>query len=124
MLFANPITSLFFPANIAGEAFGYAVRYASVFVPFLYVQLIGHLLHSYMRSLGKVSVVLVITIFGSLVRVIATLLLVPRIHMDGVYLGQVISWSADAILSVVLFVCFYRTQEHIRRAVLKVHEKK
>ena len=121
MIFAQPIASLFFPAGFTGEAYGYAVRYASVFIPFLYVQLIGHLLHTYLRSLGKVSVVLGITLFGSIVRIAATLLLVPQIRMDGVFLGQIISWAADGLLCVVLFWFLYRTEEHIRRAVHTVH---
>jgi len=124
MLFARPITALFFPAGFTGEAYGYAVRYATVFIPFLFVQLIGHLLHSYMRSLGKVSVVLGITLFGSIVRIAATLLLVPQLRMDGVFLGQIISWAADGLLSCVLFRFLYRTEEHIRRAVHTVHSGK
>ncbi len=124
VILSGPIVSLFFPAGYVGEAYGYAVRYAAVFIPFLYMQMIGHVMHSYMRSLGKVNAVLAITVFGSLVRVLATALLVPYISMDGVYIGQVISWSADATVSVLLYIFLYRTQAHIKRAVREVHSEK
>jgi len=124
VLFSGPIVSVFFPSGYVGEAYGYAIRYATVFMPFVYVQLVDHVMHAYMRSLGKVNVVLGITFFGSAVRVAATALLVPLISMDGVYLGQVISWAADSVVSVIIYVFLYRTEEQIRRAVRRVHSEK
>lgn len=123
-IFAEPIASLFFPTGYIGEAFDYAVRFAKVYMPFLYINMIGHLIHSYLRGLGIMNVVFGITVFGSLVRLAATLLLVPGMQMEGVYLGQLISWSADAMASVILYFCFYRTSEQIGRAIKRVQTDK
>ncbi|MBQ9132658.1 MAG: hypothetical protein IJX62_09365 [Clostridia bacterium] len=123
MLFADPIVSLFFPKDYTGEAFVYALRYATVFLPFVYVQLIGHFLHTYMRSLGRVKVVQIITLICSTIRVAATLLLVPVMHIDGVFVAQIISWAVDAVICTVLFFRLYRTDAHLEKILSSVHNK-
>ena len=120
-IFAKPIISLFFPAGYEGLAFRYVFRYATIYLGFLYVQMIGHLIHSYMRSLGSVTVVLWITLGGSFTRVVSTLWLVPLIGMDGVFIGQIISWAIDAVISLVVYFSRYRTEKHI---LLRIERKK
>ena len=120
VIFARPIASLFFPSDYVAEAYGYAVRYATVFLPFLYVQLVGHILHSYMRCLGRVTLVLVISLVGSAIRYAFVLLLTPEIGMDGIFLAQVLGWVGDMILSIILYLTLYRTPEQIRRTVEKL----
>ena len=119
--FSNPIVSLFFRDGYDGAAFEYALRYASVYIPFLYIHMIDHIMHSYIRSLGKILVVFAVTIFGSVIRVALTAILVLRINMDGVYLAQVISWSFDALISIIVYMLFYRTAEQIKRIVHSMH---
>lgn len=123
-IFARPVTSVFFPAGFVGDAYQYAVRYAAVYLPFVYIQLVGHILHSYMRSLGSVNTVLGITLFGSMIRVVATVWLVPGMHIEGAFLGQIISWAADAIVSVIIVLCLYRTQDQLERIVGRVRNMK
>lgn len=123
VIFANPVVSLFFPAEHAGEAFAQALRYARLYLPFVYVQLIGHFLHTYMRSLGRVKVVLWVTLFCSTVRVVATLLLIPVMHIDGLFISQIIQWAIDAVISTVLFFLFYRTEAHLEKILASVHKK-
>lgn len=124
MVFAKPISSIFFPSGFVGDAYTYAVRYAMIYLPFIYVQLIGHILHAYMRSLGSMNIVLWITIFGSAVRIAATLMLVPVMHIYGAYLGQIISWAADAVLSSGIVIALYRTQDQIKRVAERIKRKK
>ncbi len=124
MIFADPISSIFFPAGFVGDAYTYAVRYAMIYLPFVYVQLVGHILHAYMRSLGSMNMVLGITIFGSAIRIISTILLVRVMHIEGAYLGQIISWAADAILSTAIVICGYRTLEQIKRVAERIKIKK
>lgn len=121
MLFAKPLASVFFPADYVGLAFVYAVRFFEVYAPFLFVNMIGHLMHSYMRSIGRVNTVLWITLFGSAVKVAATLCLVPLFYMDGVYVGQVLSWFADGALSVGVYFAFYHSEKKIKKIIDKIH---
>lgn len=122
--FAEPIVSLFFPSGYMGVAFDYAVRFARFYTPFMFIELITHLIHSYIRSLGMVNVVLGITVFGSLTRLAATLLLVPTWQMEGAFIGQVLGWCGDAVASVIIFLLFYRTHEQILRCIERVRQKK
>ena len=123
MLCAKPLTSLFFTAGFAGDAFQYALRYTAFYLPFVYVQLVGHVLHAYLRSLGAATTVLFITLFGSSVRFAATLWLIPGMHIDGAYVAQIISWAADAAVSVFITLCLYRTQPQLKRIVARIHRK-
>ncbi len=124
VIFAKPVISLFFPTGYEGLAFQYVLRYARFYLAFLYVQMIGHILHSYMRSLGSVNVVLGITLVGSIVRVVATLWLVTLIGMDGVFIGQIISWAADAVISTVIYLLHFRTHEQIIKRLAEKKKKK
>ena len=121
--FAEPIALIFFPAGYRGLALEYAARFFKVYSVFLYVNMVGHLMHSYMRSIGRVTTVLWITIFGSFVRVAATLLLIPFLQMDGVYLGLILSWAADGALSVILYFSLYHAEEKLRKIVAQLHRK-
>ena len=77
-----------------------------------------------MRSLGSINTVLGITLFGSAVRVASTLLLVPGMHIEGAYLGQIISWAADGAVSVAIALWLYRTPEQLRRITERVRGQK
>ena len=122
-VFAKPITTLFFPTGVTGDAYFYAVRYGQVYLCFVYVQLVGHMLHAYMRSLGSVTKVLIITLVCSAVRVVCTVLLVKTMHIEGAYLGQIISWAVDAVICIVLVFCRYRTPEQLQRIAQTIRNK-
>ena len=123
-LFSGSIVSLFFPDGYVGEAYRYAVRYATYFLPFVFVQLVGHVLHAYMRSLARMGAVLGVTLLGSATRLTATLLLVPTLQLDGVYIGQIISWGIDALVSLLLFFCLYRSIPQLERLIKETVERK
>ena len=123
LLFAEPIASIFFTAGYVGPAMEYSVRFFKVFSPFLYINMAGHLMHSYMRSIGRVGTVLWVTIIGSVVRILATLLLVPTFKMDGVYIGMVLSWLVDGAISVAMYFAFYHKEHHIKGLVERFHYK-
>ena len=120
-IFGGPIASMFFPTGYAGEALSYAIRYAHIYLPFVYVQLIQHFYHTYMRSLGQVSIVLGITIIGSMIRIVGTLLLTPVIGLDGVFLAQIFGWAIDSIISFMIYFFRYRTDSHLHRLLAHLH---
>ena len=122
-VFARSIVTIFVPAGYTGAAYEYAVRYAAVYLPFIYVQLVGHILHSYMRSLGSVTTVLGITLVCSTIRVASTIWLVPMLHLEGAFWGQILSWAVDAVISIVIVCIFFRTPEQLKRITEKVRKK-
>ena len=114
---AEPIAAIFFPTGFEGMALDYAVRYVKIFMPFLVIQMADHILHAYLRSLGGVSAVFIISLCGSVVRAVTTFVMVPAMGMDGVYLSQIISWGADLFLTMILYLWRYRTEEHVKKIV-------
>ena len=119
-----PLVSLFFPEEYTGLAFQYAMRFVSFYLPFAFINMVGHLLHTYLRGLGVMTVVLWLSVLNSAVQWIATLLLVPFLDMEGVYLARLLAWIADTLGSVVIWILCYRTVDHIKRTVSKVQQKK
>lgn len=116
-LFAGPIVSIFFPGGYTGEAYAHAFRYARIYAPLTYVQLVDHIMHAYIRALGRVGVVLGATLVGGGVRIVATLVLIPIMHLEGAFLAEVISWAVDAAICLIVFVWRYRTDEHLAREI-------
>ena len=114
---AGPIVSIFFPAGYEGEAYVHAFRYARIYVPLIYVQLVDHLFHAYIRALGRVGVVLAATLVGGAVRIAATFALIPLLHLEGAFLAEVISWAVDAVICLIVYFKRYRTDEHLMREI-------
>ena len=121
---AEPIALIFFPGGFSGAALDDAVRFFKIYALFLYINMLGHLLHSYMRSIGRVLPVLWSTLFGSTTMVVTTLLLVPTLKIDGVYLGLVLSWIADALLSLLFYFSCYHRKEKLQRVIDAIAKKK
>ena len=124
VIFAKPIASLYFPAGFVGEAFEYAVRFSTHYMPFLFVIMIGHTIHAYLRSLGCVNIVFWVTIWTSTILVAATLILIPPLHMEGVFMGKIASWIGDTLVSLVLYLLFFRSAEQIKKTAEKYGAKK
>ena len=116
-VFAEPVNAMFFPAGYTGTAFQYAVRFSAFYLPFLFINMPGHLLHTYLRGLGVMNVVLGVSLLGSAVRFAFTLVLTPQIGMEGIYLAWILGWIADAVVSFVLYIFRYRTDKHLLRTI-------
>ena len=118
--FAKPLVSLFFPAGYEGIAFDYAVHFAKFVLPCLYIQLVGHLYHCYLRSLGCVGTVFWISFFMSLARLLFVYLLVPFWGLYGVFAALVIYWFLDMIVSFVVYYFFYRSENQVMHRIYRV----
>jgi len=119
--FGGAVVSIFFPAEFEGLSFEYALRYVQLYMPaILLIQMVDHVLHAYLRSLGAFTPVFWVSLLGSAVRIITIFWLTPSMHVDGVYLSQVLSLGADMTASLILYLCRYRTPEQIRRITQKI----
>ena len=121
-VFARPIALVFFPAGYQGPALEYAIRFFKIYSVTIYAFMMSHLMHSYLRSIGRVATVLWITILVSASRIISTLLLVPFFKMDGIYLGQSISWIIDALVSVIVYFALYHSKEKLELIIEKTQK--
>jgi len=119
MIFADPTVALFFPKGFVGEAYDYALRFVSFYMPILYINMLGHVLHAYIRSLGKMNTVLIITVFTSLTRYLATYILVGPFYVEGAFMAQAIGLVFDAVVSGIVYFRFYHKVDDIRMAIEK-----
>ena len=117
VLFARPISSIFFTNGYTGEAFEYAVRFAVIYLPFLLFNVINNLMHSFFRGMGALGTLIFSTAFGSAVRILLTFLLVGSMHIDGIYFGWAASWVAEALLCFVIYLCRYRNEKMIQKRI-------
>ncbi len=115
------VVSIFFPDGFAGDSFEYALRFVQIYMPFvLLIQMVDHVLHAYLRSLGAFTPVFWVSLLGSAVRIVTIFWLTPTMHIDGVYLSQILSLSADMLATLILFLSRYRTTEHIQKRTQKL----
>ncbi len=103
VVFAEPVCMLFFRSS-NDLALQYAVTFTRYFLPFIYINLINNLLHAFYRGVACMDLLLYCTVFGAVVHIASTALLVPIYGINGVYIGWVISWILEAVLNVILYV--------------------
>lgn len=101
--FAKPICKMFFPSDYNGESLTYCIHYVRFFLPFILFNLVNNLTHTFFRAAGSMKFLISLSSLGALVRLIAIYLLIPKLGMYGVFTGNVISWIAEAVISVVIY---------------------
>lgn len=107
-VWGGPVCGLFFREGASPEAFSLAVRFTAVYLPFLGLNMINNLFHAFFRGIGSRFWLFVSTALGAIVRTAATFPLAAAMGMEGVYLGWVMSWAAEAVLSLCAYFFAYR----------------
>lgn len=97
-IFAKPICASFFPADYVGESLQMSILFARYYLPFTFLHLIVTLFHSFYRGVGKPVLVLVLTAIGSVSRIIFSAIFIHFYGFEGVYIGWLLSWAAEAIV--------------------------
>lgn len=103
MIFPREICGIFFKSGADPTAVEYAVTFAKYFVPFAFFLLICNSYHALYRGVKAMKYLFLCTFFSTLVRVVATVILMPQFEMNGIYAGWVVSWVAEAILVFVIY---------------------
>ncbi len=106
-LFPRFFVGLFFPTGFSGEAMDYAILFLTACLPFVLINTVNNLFHSYFRGVADAKLLLITTAFGSFSRLLLTYLLIGR-GMTGVFLGWAGSWILEAILNGCLYFFLIR----------------
>lgn len=104
VLFPQEICSLFFDAKTSLLARAYATRFVKFFLPLIFFQVICNLFHALYRGVKALRFLYLTTCFAAVVRLAASALLIPFLGMNGFFAGWVISWIAEAILTLVIYL--------------------
>lgn len=115
VLFPTQICGLFFEEGFTGEALDTAVRFCRVFLPFVVFGFLTNLFHAFYRGFGAIKMLLASTAVGAVVRLICSYLLVPEMRMDGIYLGWVIAWIAEAAFAAAIYFLCYRSMQMLQK---------
>ena len=93
---------LFFPTGTTGDAVNYAVLFVTACLPFVLINTVNNLFHSFFRGIADAKLLLLTTAFGSFSRLLLTYLFIER-GMVGVFIGWAGSWVLEAILNGCLY---------------------
>lgn len=113
-IFAPTVNSLFFPEGYVGESLDYAVLFSRVYLPFILFNLINNLFHSFFRGVAAMWLLIAATVIGSVTRIAAGLAFAALFGMEGVYIGWVISWIAEAIFMLAVYLLKFRNTAMIQ----------
>lgn len=117
IIYAKPVNAFFFPKGYAGEALDYAVLFSRIYLPFILFNLINNLFHSFFRGVAAMRLLIIATVLGSVFRIAASLIFSYFLAMDGVYIGWVVSWIAEAVFMFAVYILKFRTTDMIQSFV-------
>ncbi|MBQ4528182.1 MAG: hypothetical protein II998_08930 [Clostridia bacterium] len=103
VVFAAPVCKAFFPSEYVGEGLKFSIAFSKFYLPFILFNVVNNLFHAFYRGVKNMKMLLITTTFGSIVRVVASAVLVGKYGIHGIYAGWVISWIAEAILCIVSY---------------------
>ena len=102
-VFAREISLFFFEKGYSGDALGYSVEFVKYFLPFVLLNVINNLFHSFWRGITAMPYLLWGTAIGTVSRIALTLVLTPRLGMTGVHLAWALSWLVEIFPNLALF---------------------
>lgn len=118
IIFSKKICASFFPAGYTGEGLQYTIDYVRIYLPFIVFNLVNNLFHGFYRGTGAMSLLILVTCIGSISRIVFSEIFTPAQGIYGIYLGLVLSWIAEAVITGILYFCGHWRKKLIR----EVHE--
>lgn len=102
-VFHKPVCSLFFKADADALTKEYSYLFASRYLPFIVINLVCNLFHGLFRGVKAMGYLFTSTLLATVVRYVASAILIRFMGMEGFYLGWLVSWVIEAIFVLLLF---------------------
>ncbi len=103
VIFAPAVCSAFSPETGGREAFNICVMFVKCYLPFILINLINNLFHSFFRGTASMKLLLSCTFVGAFSRLILSFVLAPRFSMHGIFMAWLISWVVEAVYCLYLY---------------------
>lgn len=116
VLFADNICRAFFPKGYVGESLDFSVMFVKFCLPFIMLNLVNNLFHAFYRGVQSMGLLIFSTALGSVVRLLASLVLAKDYGIYGIYAGWIISWAVEAVFSVLAY-CFGIWKKPLRKII-------
>lgn len=98
IIFPEFVSSLFFSGNDDAESMKLAVTFIRVFLPFVLINIINSLFHAFFRGVKAMKLLIFATVFGSAIRIAASVPLTKTYGINGFYVGMIIAWIIEAVV--------------------------
>ena len=103
VFFHEAVCGIFLKADASALTKEYSYAFAKIYLPFIYFNILNNLFHALYRGVKAMGHLFCMTLLGSFARLLCSVFLIPKMGMNGFYLGWVISWIAEAIVTTSLY---------------------
>ncbi len=103
VIFNEEVCNVFLKADATAFTREYSYAFTRNFLPFIYFLIICNLFHGLFRGVKATGHLFTTTLFSSLVKYVASLILIPHYGIYGFFIGWAISWILESILCVALY---------------------
>ena len=94
---------MFFPVGFNGEALDLSIIFVKLYLPFILLCMINNLFHSFFRGTASMSLLVIATTIGAGSRLLLSLILAPKMGMNGIYLAWVLSWAIELVYALTVY---------------------
>ena len=116
IVFSKKICTSFFPAGYTGDALQYTIDYVRLYLPFIVFNLVNNLFHGFYRGTGAMGLLILVTCIGAVSRIVFSEIFTPIQGIYGIYLGLVLSWITEAVITAIMYFCGHWKKKIIREA--------
>lgn len=103
VFFAEQFCGAFFKKGFIGESLDLAVIFSKKYMPFIIFAFVNNLFHALFRGVKAMKYLLLSTVVASVMRILFTIILIPKLGMSGMYMGWAISWIAESLFVGVVY---------------------
>ncbi len=120
VIFAKQLCMLFLTEESGNsDVLNLSFTFVRYYIPLVIFDLVNNLLHGFYRSNKAMNIVVIVTVFGSVSRIISTFVLVGKFGMNGVYAGWAASWILECIFTLILYFSGVWKSDEIKKYELK-----
>ena len=103
VVFREAVCGIFLKPDASALTKEYSYIFAKIYLPFIYFNIVNNLFHALYRGVKAMGHLFFVTLLGSFTRLLCSWFLIPKMGMEGFFLGWVISWVVEAIVTTGLY---------------------
>ena len=103
VFFREAVCGIFLKADASALVKEYSYAFCKVYLPFIYFNIVNNLFHALYRGVKAMGHLFFTSLLGAVSRLICSVALIPKMGMEGFYLGWVLSWIIEAVITTVLY---------------------
>lgn len=117
VFFRQAVCGLFLKADASEITKQYSYDFCKLYLPFIYFNILNNLLHALYRGVKAMNHLFLMTLLGSVTKLLFSVFLISKMEMSGIYLSWAISWVLECIVTTILyFVGKWKPKEELQTA--------